>query len=128
MKTLNYIIVFTLLLLTNVACNQASTTENKNAAVKPVDEVSLSKAQYKVAAVQIGTVEMRSLSDVIKANGAIDVPPESRVAISAPLGGYIKSTGLLPGQQIQKGQVIATIENAVFIDMQQDYLESKSRL
>jgi len=129
MKTLNYITAFALSLLTLTACNQASTEENKEeaASAKPNDEVTLTKDQYKVAALQTGKLEMRSLSDVIKANGAIDVPPENMVSISAPLGGYIKSSGLLLGQQIRKGQVIATIENPEFIDIQQEYLESKSR-
>lgn len=76
MKTLNYIAAFTLSLLTITACNQASTEEKKEeaATAKPSDEVTLSKDQYEVAALQTGKLEMRSLSDVIKANGAIDVP------------------------------------------------------
>lgn len=129
MKTLNYIAAFALSLLTLTACNQAATEEKKEepAMAKPSDEVTLSKDQHRVAALQMGKLEMRSLSDVIKANGAIDVPPENMVSISAPLGGYIKSSGLLPGQQIRKGQVIATLENPEFIDIQQEYLESKSR-
>ncbi|MES2419098.1 MAG: efflux RND transporter periplasmic adaptor subunit [Bacteroidota bacterium] len=129
MKTLNYITAFALSLLTLTACNQAATEEKKEepAMDKPSDEVTLSKDQHRVATLQMGKLEMRSLSDVIKANGAIDVPPENMVSISAPLGGYIKSSGLLPGQQIRKGQVIATLENPEFIDIQQEYLESKSR-
>jgi len=129
MKQLNYITAFTLVLLTLTACNQAAKEEGKEepSTEKPSDEVTLSKDQYRVAALQMGKLEMRTLSDVIKANGAVDVPPENLVSISAPLGGYIKSSGLLPGQQIRKGQVIATIENPEFIDIQQEYLESKSR-
>ncbi|WP_131538581.1 efflux RND transporter periplasmic adaptor subunit [Pedobacter nototheniae] len=128
MKTLNYITAFMLSLLILTACNQAAKEENKEeATAKPGDEVILSKDQYNLADLQTGKLEMRSLSDVIKANGAIDVPPENMVSISAPLGGYIKSSGLLLGQQIHKGQVIAIIENPEFIDIQQEYLESKSR-
>ena len=129
MKTLNYIAAFTLSFLTLPACNQAAKEEQKEepATTKASDEVTLSKDQHKLADLQTGKLEMRTLSDVIKASGAIDVPPENVVSISAPLGGYIKSSGLLPGQQIRKGQVIAIIENPVFIDIQQEYLESKSR-
>jgi len=90
--------------------------------------VTFSAEQYKVADIRLGNVQMRNLSGVIKVNGVIDVPPQNMVSISAPLGGYVKSAGLLPGQAVRKGQVIAIIENAQFIDLQQDYLESKSRL
>ncbi len=92
------------------------------------DEVSLTADQYKVAAIELGKIEMRNLSSVIKVNGVVDVEPQNLVSISAPLGGYVKSAGLLPGEAVRKGQVVAVIENAEFIDIQQDYLESKSRM
>jgi cobalt-zinc-cadmium efflux system membrane fusion protein len=103
---------------------QKTETEKKVAA----DKVTLTADQYKVAGIHVGKVEMRNLSSVIKVNGIIDVPPQNIVSISAPLGGYLKSAGLLPGQPVIKGHVIAVIENPQFIDIQQDYLESKSRL
>lgn len=115
---------------TVIACNQTkeeSSTET-DIAVKVSDEVSLTKDQYKVADIQLGKVEMRNLSNVIKANGQLNLPPESMVSVSAPLGGYVKSAGLLPGQAVRQGQVVVVIENPEFIDIQQEYLESKSRL
>lgn len=121
--------VFAVLLFTVLACNQDPKEEVQDEP-KTVSSniVSLSKDQYRVADIGIGKMEMRNMSNVLKANGTIDVPPESMVTVSAPLGGYIKSSGLLPGQLIKKGQVIAVIENAEFIDIQQEYLESRSRL
>ncbi|MEO6584165.1 MAG: efflux RND transporter periplasmic adaptor subunit [Ferruginibacter sp.] len=103
------------------------TTATDTLAATP-EEVTLTADQYKVAAIELGKVEMRNLSNVIKVNGTIDVEPQSVVSISAPLGGFVKSAGLLPGQAVRKGQVMAVIENAEFINMQQDYLESKSRM
>ncbi len=35
--------------------------------------------------------------------GIIDAEPGSVASVSAPLGGYIKTSGLLPGQQVKKG-------------------------
>ncbi|MDO8992767.1 MAG: efflux RND transporter periplasmic adaptor subunit [Daejeonella sp.] len=130
MKHFNKIICMAMIGLTAIACNQKK--EEKSAetevAVKLADEVSLTKDQYKVADIQLGKVEMRSLSNVIKASGQLDMPPESMVSVSAPLGGYVRSAGLLPGQSVRKGQVVAVIENPDFIDIQQEYLESKSRM
>jgi cobalt-zinc-cadmium efflux system membrane fusion protein len=45
-----------------------------------------------------------------------------------PLGGFIKSTTLLPGNAVSKGQPLAVIENQDFIDIQQNYLEAKNKL
>ncbi|MBN8833670.1 MAG: efflux RND transporter periplasmic adaptor subunit [Sphingobacteriales bacterium] len=92
------------------------------------DEVVLTTEQYKVAEIKIGIVEQRNLSSLVKVNGVLDVPPQNAVSVSAPMGGYLRSSGLLPGQAVHKGQVLAVIENPEFVDMQQEYLESKSRM
>jgi cobalt-zinc-cadmium efflux system membrane fusion protein len=45
-----------------------------------------------------------------------------------PLGGFIKSTTLLPGNAVTSGQTLAVIENQDFVDIQQNYLEAKNKL
>tara|TARA_R110000823_G_scaffold68405_2_gene158938 strand:+ start:6861 stop:8060 length:1200 start_codon:yes stop_codon:yes gene_type:complete len=91
-------------------------------------QVTFRKDQYNLAGIETGQIEMRNLSNIIKLNGVIDVEPKSMASVSAPLGGYLKTAGRLPGEEIKKGQVLATIENPEFIQIQQDYLESLSRL
>jgi cobalt-zinc-cadmium efflux system membrane fusion protein len=59
-------------------------------------------------------------------NGKIDVPPQNMVSISVPLGGYLKSTKLLEGMHISKGEVIAIMEDQQYIQLQQDYLTAKA--
>lgn len=118
---------------TITACSDGKKKETEETVVSKKDsttsdQVTLTTDQYKIAEIQLGAVQMRNLSSVIKVNGVIDVPPQNVVSISAPLGGYVKSSGLLPGLAVRKGQVMAVIENAEFIDIQQDYLESTSRM
>ncbi len=91
-------------------------------------QITFTKDQYNLAGIETGAIEMRNLSNIIKLNGTIDVEPESMASVSAPLGGYLKTAGRLPGEEIKKGQVLATIENPEFIQIQQGYLESISRL
>lgn len=64
---------------------------------------------------------------MVKLNGIVEVAPQSRATLSAPLGGYIKSAGFIPGQMVSKGEVVAVLENKEFIDLQQNYLQSKSQ-
>tara|TARA_R110002073_G_scaffold40547_4_gene114918 strand:- start:4250 stop:5449 length:1200 start_codon:yes stop_codon:yes gene_type:complete len=91
-------------------------------------QITFTKDQYNLAGIETGAIEMRNLSNIIKLNGVIDVEPKSMASVSAPLGGYLKTAGRLPGEEIKKGQVLATIENPEFIQIQQGYLESLSRL
>ena len=93
-----------------------------------IKQITFTKDQYNLAEIETGAIEMRNLSNIIKLNGTIDVEPESMASVSAPLGGYLKTAGRLPGEEIKKGQVLATIENPEFIQIQQGYLESLSKL
>jgi cobalt-zinc-cadmium efflux system membrane fusion protein len=96
----------------------------------PINEnnIVLTAEQTKTVGIQLGTVEMKSLSGTVRVNGMLDVPPQNLVSISSPFGGTVKNTELLQGMKVRKGQVVAMIQNPDFIDVQQDYLDFKSQL
>ena len=105
---------------------------NKPEAVKEQAKVSettvtLTDAQLKNAALEVGKAQMREIQSVIKVSGKIDVPPQNMVSVSFPLGGYLKSTKLLPGMHINKGDVIAVMEDPQYIQLRQDSLTAKAR-
>lgn len=90
--------------------------------------VELTSAQAKNAGIELGKIEHKQISGTIKVNGVLDVPPQQLVSISVPLGGFLKNTSLLQGSKVKKGQVVATIENLDFIQLQQDFLEAQGQL
>jgi cobalt-zinc-cadmium efflux system membrane fusion protein len=100
----------------------------KAAEVLPENIVELREDQIKLAGILTGPVEMRSVSNTLKVNGIISVAPQNNATVCMPLGGFIKSTTLFPGNAVKKGQMLAVIENQDFIDIQQNYLEAKNRL
>jgi cobalt-zinc-cadmium efflux system membrane fusion protein len=109
------------------ACNNKQTSEEQvnTATQEPV--AKLTEAQYKNAAIEIGKTETKNVFSVLKLNGKIDVPPQNMVTVSVPLGGYLKSTKLLSGMHINKGEVIAVMEDPQYIQLQQDYLTAKAQ-
>jgi cobalt-zinc-cadmium efflux system membrane fusion protein len=102
--------------------NKTETTE----IISTENSVELTDAQIKNSEIQTGKIEQKSISSLLKVNGKIDVPPQNMVSISVPLGGYLKSTKLLEGMHITKGEVIATMEDQQYIQLQQDYLTAKA--
>jgi cobalt-zinc-cadmium efflux system membrane fusion protein len=114
------------------SCGQDAAEEEKKddteAAPAAGNLVNLTEGQYRNAGIELGKMERRTLSHYLTVNGVLDVPPENLVSISAPMGGFLKSTHLLPGSRVKKGQTIAVIEHPDYIQLQQDYLDSKSRL
>lgn len=127
LRVINYILIFIAVIA--VACkNETSETPVEEHLEDESSVVELSEAQMKTAGVELGKIMDKQISGTIKVNGVLDVPPQQLVSISAPLGGFVKSTVLLQGSRVTKGQVIATIENIDFIQIQQDYLEARSNL
>lgn len=109
------------------ACGGNKKTEEP--AVAPVvNVVKFTDAQMKNAGITTGKMEQKEISSILKVNGKIDVPPQNMVAISVPLGGYLKTTKLLPGQHVGKGEPIALIEGEQYIQLQQDYLTAKEKI
>ena len=111
------------------ACNNSKPTENEmNESSKNPNLITVSDAQFKSAGMELKTVEQQMFSETIKTNGFIDVPPTDRAMVSAIMGGYVKISHLLIGTKVKKGQLLLTIENPDFIEIQQKYLELSEKL
>lgn len=120
-----YIIIVVLAVIL-LSCNNTGTEEIKTEEPQDENSVELTDAQLKNAKVETGKIERKSISSLLKVNGKIEVPPQNMVSISAPLGGYLKSTKLLEGMHIRKGEVIAIMEDQQYIQLQQEYLTAKA--
>lgn len=122
-----YIIITSMIFL--LACGRSeekSQAENVNDSVPEM--IKLTDAQLKSSDIKIGTIQQSNIASIIKVNGKIDVPPQNMVSVSMPLGGYLKSTKLLPGMHLNKGEVIATMEDQRYIELQQEFLTTQSEL
>lgn len=118
----------TLMLMTYCNGKKVQAAKDGDAEVLPDDIVEMRYDQIKLANVDTGEIEMRALNSTLKVNGKISVAPQNLASVCTPLGGFVKSTSLLPGNAVKKGQTLAIIENQEFVDIQQNYLEAKSRL
>lgn len=110
------------------SCSSPEAPAERSASPTAENTVLLTPEQLKNAGVTTGAMERRSLGVLLPVQGVVDVPPQNLVSVSAPMGGYLRSTDLLPGMEVQKGQTIAILEDQRFIQLQQDYLVSKGRV
>jgi cobalt-zinc-cadmium efflux system membrane fusion protein len=92
------------------------------------DRIFVSKAQFERSNMTLGAIEEKSFPVTVKTSGMIDVPPENRAVVNATMGGYIKTTPLLIGDKVRKGQALVTIENPEFVGIQQQYMEVNEQL
>jgi cobalt-zinc-cadmium efflux system membrane fusion protein len=110
------------------ACTQQAPKQQGTGPVIQENIVELTNEQYSNAGIETGKLSTQDFFSRIKVNGKIDVPPQSMVSVSVPLGGFLQSTKLLPGMHINKGQVLAVMQDVQYIQLQQDYLTAKAQL
>ncbi|WP_313599244.1 efflux RND transporter periplasmic adaptor subunit [Epilithonimonas vandammei] len=110
-----------------IQCKKEEAPKQEHNITKDENIVTLTDAQLRNAPIETTMLSLQNIASTLKLNGMIDVPPQNLVSVSIPLGGYLKSSNLLPGMPVSRGQVIAVIENPQFIQLQQDYLMARSK-
>jgi len=88
----------------------------------------ITTAQFKDLGMVIGKAELTTVPQSIDAAGYIEVPNESKAEVRTFIGGYLRSTPLLPGDYVKKGQFLISLENMEYIQLQQDYLQARDEL
>lgn len=125
---MKHILFLSTILLILSSCGAKKKTGEVAEIMPDEKTVTLSSDQLKNAGIITGMMEQKQISSTLKVNGKIDVPPQNMVSISVPLGGYLKTTKLLPGMHINKGEVIAIVEDQQYIQLQQDYLTATAKI
>ncbi|WP_278021564.1 efflux RND transporter periplasmic adaptor subunit [Flavobacterium ginsengisoli] len=110
-----------------ISCGNKKNEETKSAETKSIDIIKLSPEQVKNAGLESGNPTVKNVKEILQLQGTVTVPPKSVISISIPLGGYVKSTNLIAGMNVQKGQVLAVLEDMQFIELQQNYLMAKEK-
>lgn len=114
------------------SCSSKKTEQSAVASEKKevinTNTVHLTDSQAINSQIVIGKAEKKEVYSTLKVTGKVDVPPQNMVSVSFPLGGYLKSTRLLPGMYVKKGGVLGVLEDIQFIQLQQDYLAAKVRM
>lgn len=89
---------------------------------------TLTEEQIKTVGIQLGVIEQKELTATIRANGLLKVPNNNKANATSLYGGVIKTLNVQIGDYVKKGQVIATIANPQFIQLQEEYLSTASRI
>lgn len=121
-----------LLLGSTIACSPkgGSEVDNKGADANggTPDNISITEQQFTAGDMALGRITLQEFSTVVTANGMFSVPPQNKADVSAYFAGYVKDIHLLPGETVKKGQVLFTMENPDYVQVQRDFLEASGRL
>ncbi len=129
MKNIFFIL---LIALTITNCKNSDTKEIAQAQTEETqhddDEIHINENQFKSAKMELGTLSKQEFPEIIKVTGMVDVPPQSKAVITSYYAGNVKTSNLLIGDKVSKGQALVTIANPEFVDMQQSFLEISEQL
>lgn len=92
------------------------------------DEATLTTEQMKTIGIELGSIEQKQLTASLKTNGVLKVPNQNKASINSVYSGVIKTLLVQPGNKVSKGQIIATIANPEFIQVQSEYLGINSKI
>lgn len=84
--------------------------------------LEVTEEQMKAVGIQLGAVELKNLSEVVKASGQLAVPPQRQADVNVLTGGIVRRIYPLEGQWVKKGQPLVTIENTELAELQEEYI------
>lgn len=89
---------------------------------------TLTPEQIESIGIKYGSIEKKQLTSSLKLNGLLRVPNNNRASVTSLYGGVINTLSIQQGSTVKKGQVVATLTNASFITMQEEFLTISSKL
>lgn len=111
-----------------LGCSKKETETVQLEAKVKGNEVTLTPQQVKTALIETGYLTNQNIAAKIILNGTIEVPPQAMARVSAPTGGFVRSTRGIEGMYVSRGQSLVTLEDPQIIQLQQDYLLARSNL
>ena len=137
---ITFIATIVVLIFSFSACKNDKQNEGQSTGAKATEKAeapheeeaptitTLTEEQIKAVGIQLGVVEQKELTATIKANGNLKVPNNNKGNATSLYGGVIKMLNVQIGDYVKKGQVIATIANPQFIQLQEEYLSTASKI
>jgi cobalt-zinc-cadmium efflux system membrane fusion protein len=123
-------IIYLLLAVVVISCNskakkvETSTQEKVVQEEHNENEIHLTKAQLDATSLRVEEIKKRNIRDRVVVTGTIEVPPQSKATIYAPMEAFVYKADLLPGDKVEKGQVVAILKHPNFIQLQYAFLKA----
>lgn len=129
MKTI-YSIALSILLFScsENAQNNQEVAEVETPAEFTSSSIKLNDEQIALAEIKLGPLQKQMVSDFVECNGTITLPPQNIVTVNAPMSGFVERVNFLPGDFVKKGALLTVLSHPDYIKLQQEYLDTQSKL
>lgn len=108
--------------------NEAVESEKQMVKHDETPMLTVSKSQFAASSMKIGSPQIFQFQQSISANAYIEASPNGKAQLSSYIAGKVKEILVSPGQAVEKGQNLISIESNEIIQLQQDYAENAAAL
>ena len=115
------------LMLALLATSCSSTSEQLASSAGTAETVAQSDADSTQTPEVDGVSGATNVANPPSFNGVIVMPPQNHVTVTLSMGGSVQNIRILPGEYVRKGEIILTLANPAFIELQQSYLDAAAQ-
>lgn len=108
--------------------NKKQPTEVEETDTETHVHIDVTSAQFESENMELGYLKEQDFFEAVTTTGYIDVPPQNKASVSSFMDGYVTNTPLLVGDEVKKGQLVVTLQNPEYVELQQNYLEVSETL
>ncbi|MEQ8624457.1 MAG: efflux RND transporter periplasmic adaptor subunit [Vicingaceae bacterium] len=105
----------------NAESHKEITEENHEEGEHEEEVVHFSMEQFNALDMKVDSLPLRNVSSYVETNGQLEVPPQNEATVTAVIGANITSIKVIEGDQVKKGQVLATVSHPDLINLQTNY-------
>ncbi len=126
MKNNLCLLLFSAVIVVNACSRQPGETSGENTMQK-IKTVFLTNEQLSQAEIKTTRLKKEAVTDPVVCSGFIEADPNHEALVNPPMKGYIKKILVHVGDHIESGEALTILEHADYIELQEEYLEVKSR-
>ena len=115
------------LMLALLATSCSSTSKQPASSAGTAETVAQSDADSTQTPEVDGVSGATNVANPPSFNGVIVMPPQNHVTVTLSMGGSVQDIRILPGEYVRKGEIILTLANPAFIELQQAYLDAAAQ-
>lgn len=115
------------LMLALLAASCSSNSEQPASSADTAETVAQSDADSTQTPEVDGISGATNVANPPSFNGVIVMPPQNHVTVTLSMGGSVQDICILPGEYVRKGEIILTLANPAFIELQQSYLDAAAQ-
>ena len=116
--------IYLMFVLLTVSCSSRSGEQTESAGTSEAVQANEDSTQMPEVD---GVSGATNVSNPPSFNGVIVMPPQNHVTVTLGMGGSVRDIRVLPGEYVRKGEIILTLANPAFIELQQSYLDAAAQ-